>query len=178
MNSLPRRLGFLTAGVLLALFSPFVPGQDKPPSPLKPSFGTSLQILSPTRGADFSGYAQDLMAKLKRNTIASLGDSVKSGETGIVAVIVQVRADGTFWNPDPKVDRSSGRGPLDAATVAAVRSAAPFPHFPSTFEGSSIELRITFFYNIPIKKPITTPEPAKSEPDENSPKSPTALHSF
>jgi len=118
------------------------------------------------------------MAKLKRNTIASLGDSVKSGETGIVAVIVQVRADGTFWNPDPKVDRSSGRGPLDAATVAAVRSAAPFPHFPSTFEGSSIELRITFFYNIPIKKPITTPEPAKSEPDENSPKSPTALHSF
>ena len=108
MNSLPRRLGFLTAGVLLALFSPFVPGQDKPPSPLKPSFGTSLQILSPTRGADFSGYAQELMATLKRNTIASLGESLKSGETGIVAVIVQVRADGTFLNPDPKVDRSSG----------------------------------------------------------------------
>ena len=170
MNSLSRRLGFLTAGVLLALFSPFVPGQDKPPSPLKPSFGTSLQILSPTRGADFSGYAQDLMAKLKRNTIASLGDSVKSGETGLVAVIVQVRADGTFLNPDPKLDRSSGRDALDGAAVAAVRASAPFPHFPTAFEGATVELRITFFYNIPVKKPITSPEPAKPDAGGESPK--------
>ena len=78
---------------------------------------------------------------------------MKSGQTGIVAVLVQVRADGSLLNPDPKIVRSSNRDALDAAAVAALRASAPFPHFPSGFEGATIELRIAFFYNIPLKKP-------------------------
>ena len=170
MNSLSRRLGFLTAGVLLALLSPFVLGQDKPQTPPKMQLGNVVQILTPTRGADFSGYVRDMLASIKRNWIASLPESVKSGETGLVAVIVQVRADGTFLNPDPKLESSSGRDALDSAAVAAVRASAPFPHFPTAFEGATVELRITFFYNIPVKKPITSPEPAKSDAGGESPK--------
>jgi TonB family protein len=170
VNSLSRRLGFLTAGVLLALFSPFVLGQDKPQTPPKMQLGNAVSILTPTRGADFSGYVQDMLASIKRNWIASLPDSVKAGQAGLVSVIVQVRADGTFLNPDPKIVRSSNRDALDAAAVAAVRASAPFPHFPTGFDGATVEFRITFFYNIPIKKPITSPEPPKSDSGGESPK--------
>jgi TonB family protein len=168
MKLVSTHVRVVIAGILLATCSPITRGQDKPQSPSKIQIGNGLQILTPTQGADFSGYGRDLLASIRRNWIASLPDSVKAGQTGIVAVIVQVRADGTFLNPDPKLDRSSGRAALDSAAVAAVRASAPFPHFPSTFEGATVELRITFYYNIPFKKPITTPEPAKSEPAENS----------
>jgi TonB family protein len=170
VNSLSRCLGLLAAGVLLALFSPFVLGQDKPQTPPKLQLGNAVSILTLTRGADFSGYVRDMLASIKRNWIASLPDSVKAGQTGVVAIIVQVRADGTFLNPEPKIVRSSNRDALDAAAVAAVRASAPFPHFPTAFEGATVELRITFFYNIPIKKPITSPEPPKSDSGEESPK--------
>jgi len=98
-----------------------------------------------------------------------LPDSVKAGQTGLVAVIVQVRADGTFVNPDPKVVRSSNRDALDAAAVAAVRASAPLPHFPSAFDGATIELRISFYYNIPTKlNPIL--EPTKPDAGGEPPK--------
>jgi TonB family protein len=168
--SIAKRLRFFTAGVLLTSLWLLVFGQDKPQTPPKFQIGNGLQILTPTRGVDFSGYARDLLAKSKSNTIASLPDSVKSGETGIVRLIVQVRADGTFVSSDPRLDRSSGKNALDAAAVATIRASEPFPHFPSAFEGSSVELRITFYYNIPFKKPVTSPEPAKLDAGADPPK--------
>jgi outer membrane biosynthesis protein TonB len=150
--------------------SPIAIGQTSAQTPPKVQIGYALQILSPTRGADFSGYIQDLMAALKRDTIASLPDSVKSGETAFLVVIVQVRADGTFLNPDPKITRSSNRAAIDAAPVAAVRASAPFPHFPSAFEGATIELKISFFYNIRVKKPDPILVPGKSDAGADSPK--------
>jgi TonB family protein len=160
----------LVAAILLAVCSPIAVGQTNAQTPPKLQIGYGLQILSPTRGADFSGYSQDLLAALKRNTIASLPDSVKSGETAFIVVIVQVRADGTFLNPDPKITRSSNRAAIDAAAVAAVRASAPFPHFPSGFEGATIELKISFFYNIPVKRPDPTLLPGKSDAGGESPK--------
>jgi TonB family protein len=170
MKLVSTHVYIVIAGILLAMCSPITRGQDKPQAPPKFQVGNGMTILSPTRGVDFSGYARDLMAKIKRNEIASLPDSVKAGETGIVAVIVQVRADGTFVNSEPKLDRSSGKDALDAAAVAAIRASEPFPHFPSAFEGSTVEWRITFYYNIPFKKPVTSPEPTRPDAGAEPPK--------
>jgi TonB family protein len=98
---------------------------------------------------DFSGYSRDLMATLKRRWIASMPESFYSGEAGVVDIRVQVRADGTFVNPTPKIGRSSTKDALDAAAMAAVRASAPFPHFPSGFDGATIELEISFFTMFP-----------------------------
>jgi TonB family protein len=170
MKIISTHVRILIVGILLSVCSPIALGQTHPHTPPGRQAGTTLQILSPARGADFSGYTRDLKATLTRKWIYLMPESFYMGDTGIVDVRVQVRADGTFVNADPKVERSSGKDALDAAAVAAVRASAPFPCFPSGFEGATIELKISFFYNIPVKKPITTPEPAKSEPDENSPK--------
>jgi TonB family protein len=170
MKIISTHVRILIVGILLAVCSPIALGQTHPHTPPGRQAGTTLQILAPTRGADFSGYTRDLKATLTRKWIYLMPESFYMGDTGIVDIRVQVRADGTFVNADPKVERSSGKDALDAAAVAAVRASAPFPRFPSGFEGATIELKISFFYNIPVKKPITTPEPAKSEPDENSPK--------
>jgi TonB family protein len=110
------------------------------------------------------------MATLKHRWIYSMPESFYMGDTGIVDICVQVRADGTFLNPDPKVERSSGKVALDDAAVAAIRASAPFPHFPSGFEGASIELRISFFYNVPVKKPDPILVPAKPHAPGESPK--------
>jgi TonB family protein len=163
MSLISRRARGRVASILLAVFLPVAAGQSNAQSPPKRQAGNSLHILSPTRGADFSGYSRDLMTTLKRKWIASMPESFYSGETGIVDLRVQVRADGTFLNPDPKVERSSGKDELDAAAVAAVRASAPFPHFPSGCEGATVELKISFFYNFPVKKPDPMLVPGKSD---------------
>jgi TonB family protein len=169
MNLISRRTRVLAVATLLTMCSPAVLGQDKPQTPPRVQIGNSLTILSPTRGADFSVYGSDVLVSIKRNSLASLPDSVKAGQAGLVSVIVRVRADGTFLNPDPKIVRSSNRDALDAAAIAAVRASAPFPHFPSGFDGATIELKISFYYNIPTKlNPI--PEPAKPDAGGEPPK--------
>jgi TonB family protein len=159
----------LIAATLLSVCPPIVAGQTSSQTPPKVQIGTSLTILSPTRGADFSRYGSDVLVSIKRNLIASLPDSVKAGQAGLVSVIVQVRPDGTFLNPDPKIVRSSNRDVLDATSVAAVRASGPFPHLPSGFDGATVELKISFYYNIPTKL-NPTPEPAKPDAGAEPPK--------
>jgi TonB family protein len=169
MKLVSTHVRVLIAATLLSACSPIAAGQTTPQPPPKVQIGNSLTILSPTRGADFSRYGSDVLVSIKRNLIASLPDSVKAGQAGLVSVIVQVRPDGAFLNPDPKIVRSSNRDALDAASVAAVRASAPFPHFPSGFDGATVELKISFYYNIPTKlNPI--PERAKPDAGEEPPK--------
>ena len=153
----------LVVGILLAMCSRIVLGQTNPRDRSKLHIGNAVQILSPTRGADFSGYTNELMATLKRRWIYLMPESFYMGDTGIVKIRVQAQADGTFVNPDPKVAKSSSKDALDAAALAAVRASAPFPHFPSGFKGASIELEISFFYNVPVKKPDSILIPAKPD---------------
>jgi outer membrane biosynthesis protein TonB len=82
------------------------------------------------------------MATLKRKWIYSMPESFYVADTGILDIRLLVRADGTFVNSDPKVERSSGKEALDTLAVAAIRAGAPFPHFPCAFDGSTVELRI------------------------------------
>jgi TonB family protein len=170
MKLVSTHVRVVIAGILLAMCSPIVPGQINHRTPSKLQIGNAVQILSLTRGADFSGYTEALMATLKRRWIYSMPASFYTGDTGIVDIRVQVRGDGTFVNPDPKVERSSGKVALDDAAVAAIRASAPFPHFPSGFEGATIELKISFFYNIPVKKADPILVPGTSDAGGESPK--------
>jgi TonB family protein len=71
------------------------------------------------------------------------------GEKGTVAVKFIVLTDGSLSEQPPTVESSSGKKELDNASVAAIRASAPFEHLPETFKGSSVELRLTFLYNVP-----------------------------
>jgi TonB family protein len=170
MNLISRRPRLLVVATLLAVCSPIALGQTNPQTPPKRQARNALQILSPTRGADFSGYGRDLMVSIKRNWIVSMPESFYSGETGMVVIRVQVQADGTFLNADPKGERSSDKDALDAAAVAAVRAAVSFPHFPTAFDGATIELRITFYYDISVKRPDPILVPGKSDAGGEPPK--------
>jgi TonB family protein len=169
MNWISVRAPVLVAAALLAVCSPIAHGQAYRQRASKLQAENALQILSPTEGADFCGYTRHLMATLKRKWIYVMPESFYEGDTGIVDIRVQVRADGTFSMPDPKVEKSSGKDALDAAAVATVRASAPFPHFPSAFEGATIELRISFFYNIPVT-PYPVLAPAKPDACGEPPK--------
>ncbi len=168
MNSVLRPLLMLTAATLLALSSPNVLGQTTQQTPAKPQLGMAVQILTPTKGADFSHYIEQSMKTIKQNWFASASEAAKTGTTGIVVIGTQIQKDGTLLNDTPRIERSSGRDSLDKAAVAAVRTSAPFPNFPSAFQGSNIELRISFFYNIPPRP--RNPEPVPVQPDATSPK--------
>jgi TonB family protein len=170
MKVVARHVRVVAAGILLAVCSLIAVGQTNPRRMSKAQAGNTLQILSPTRGADFSGYCRELRATLSRKWIHLMPESFYLGDTGIVEIRVQVRADGTFLNADPKVEKSSGKDALDSAAVAAIRASVPFPHFPSGFEAGSIDLRIPFFYNVSVRKPDPISVPEKSDGGVESPK--------
>jgi TonB family protein len=163
MNSVPRHLLMLIAITLLAASSPNVLGQSTQQAPAKPQLGMGVTILTPTEGVDFSHYIEPSMKAIKQNWIASLPEAAKTGTTGILVIRAQIQRDGTFLNDTPHIERSSRRDSLDKAAIAAVRASAPFPNFPSAFQGSNIELRIQFYYNIPVRLP--NPEPVQVQPD-------------
>jgi len=71
------------------------------------------------------------------------------GRKGRVVVRFQVKRDGLLADGSPVVETSSGRKDLDGAAFSAIKNAVPFKHFPQEFAGSSIELRLTFCYNLP-----------------------------
>jgi TonB family protein len=170
MKLVSRHVRVVAAVIVLAACSPIAVGQTNPHRLSTAQAGNTLQILSSTRGADFSSYGRDFMVSIKRNWIASMPESFYLGGAGMVDIRVQVRLDGTVVNPDPKVDQSSGKDELDAAAVAAVRASVPFPHFPNGFKGATIDLRISFFYNVPVKKPDPISVPEKSDAAGESPK--------
>jgi len=168
MNSVARQLLMLTAITLLAASSPNVLGQSTQQTPAKPQLGMAVTILTPTEGVDFSHYIEQSVKTIKQNWIASLPEAAKTGTTGILVIRAQIQKDGTLLNDTPHIERSSRRASLDNAALAAVRASAPFPNFPSAFQGSNIELRIQFFYNIPVRP--RNPEPVQVQPDATSPK--------
>jgi hypothetical protein len=47
------------------------------------------------------------------------------------------------------LERTSGKDPLDTAALSSIRTSNPFEPLPPQFKGPYIELRFTYFYNIP-----------------------------
>jgi TonB family protein len=108
------------------------------------------QILTPTEGVDFSSYIQRLLASIKRNWEAVMPESARMGDQGMVYTTFQINRDGSILPPDPQLERTSGKEPLDNAAMSAIHASNPFEPLPSQFHGPYIRLRIVFLYNLPI----------------------------
>jgi len=124
---------------------PSVPGTGRG----GPGMGDSAQILSDTQGVDFSSYIQRLLATLRRNWVAVMPESAMMGDRGITATTFKIAPDGSVIPPDPTLERTSGKEPLDNAAMSAIHASNPFEPLPPQFHGPYLELRIWFLYNIP-----------------------------
>ena len=112
--------------------------------------GNAVQILTPTEGVDFNSYIQRMLATVKRNWYAVMPESAIMGDKGIVYTTFQINADGSVPQPDPTLDRTSGKDPLDTAAMSSIRASSPFEPLPPQFHGPYIRIRLIFLYNLPL----------------------------
>ncbi len=123
-------------------------GQGAPGS--GPGMQGGVSILTPTNGVDFSNYLQRLVAIVKRNWYAVMPESALMGDRGVVSITFHINRDGSMPMEDPVMERTSGKEPLDAAAMSAIRTSSPFEPLPQQFKGPDIQLRFVFFYNLPV----------------------------
>ena len=115
-----------------------------------PGMQGGVAILTPTQGVDFNPYIQRLLAIVQRNWYAVMPESALMGDRGVVAITFHINPDGSIVATDPVLERTSGKEPLDAAAMSAIRASNPFPPLPQQFKGPNLGLRFIFFYNLPI----------------------------
>jgi hypothetical protein len=125
------------------------PGGPSGPGVGGPGMGQGYQILSDTQGVDFSNYINRLLATLRRNWDPLIPESARLGDKGVVFTTFQINPDGSVPRPDPTLERTSGKEPLDNAAMGAIHASNPFEPLPSAFHGPYLKLRIIFIYNIP-----------------------------
>lgn len=112
--------------------------------------GAGVQILTPTDGVDFSNYLARLIARVKQNWIAVWPISARMGDKGVVMMRFHIMRDGSMPPPEPVLERTSGKEPLDRAAGAALTESNPFEPLPPAYTRPYIELRVIFLYNLPI----------------------------
>ena len=112
--------------------------------------GGNLEMLTPTEGVDFTNYLARLLASVKRNWYAIIPESARLGDRGRVVIRFKIMRTGDVPFPEPIMERTSGKEPLDRAAMAAIRASSPFEPLPPAFSGPYIELRFMFLYNLPL----------------------------
>jgi hypothetical protein len=117
-----------------------------------PSAGNAVTILTPTEGVDFNSYINRLIAKVKQNWYTVMPESVYLGDKGIVSITFRINRDGSFPTENLNLERTSGKDPLDTAALSSIRTSNPFEPLPPQFKGPYIDLRFTYFYNIPVNQ--------------------------
>jgi len=125
----------------------YVPGGALPGG-RGPGMGNGVDILSDTQGVNFDPYITRLLAALKRNWEAVMPESARMGDRGVVFTTFSVNPDGSVSSPDPVLERTSGKEPLDNAAMAAIHASNPFEPLPKEFHGPYLKLRIAFLYNL------------------------------
>ena len=112
--------------------------------------GAGVEILSDTQGVDFNDYLRRVYITVKQNWFAVMPASVQLGEQGVVSLQFKIMRDGSVPDGDPQRVFGSGKEPLDRAAISSIRASNPFPTLPAQFKGPYIELRFTYYYNLPI----------------------------
>lgn len=112
--------------------------------------GAGVQILTPTDGVDFSNYLARLIARVKQNWITVWPISARMGDKGVVVMRFRIMTNGDMPNPDPLLERTSGKEPLDRAAGAALTESNPFEPLPTAYTRPYLELRVIFLYNLPL----------------------------
>ncbi|MGH9735765.1 MAG: TonB family protein [Candidatus Acidiferrales bacterium] len=118
-----------------------------------PGMQGGVSILTPTNGVDFNPYLNRLVAIVRRNWYAVMPESALMGERGVVSITFHINPDGSMEADDPVMERTSGKEPLDAAAISAIRTSSPFEPLPQEYKargGKTLQLRFVFFYNLPV----------------------------
>jgi TonB family protein len=124
-----------------------VPAQP-PKSAPKGTAACTIELLNATDGVDFNPYLRDVYLSVKRRWFAVMPPSVGKGEQGYNTVEFRVSRDGNIAKDSVRMASSSRKADFDAASLEAIREAAPFSHLPEKFSNPYIEFRFSFFYNL------------------------------
>jgi TonB C terminal len=130
-----------------------IPGGGGTGAPSGRGGGTAygaMELLTPTEGVDFNNYLARVYASVKQNWYAVMPQSVFLGDKGVVVLEFKIMRNGSVPTGEPALLRGSGKGPLDRAALSSVRASNPFEPLPPAFSGPYIELRFSYWYNIPI----------------------------
>lgn len=106
-------------------------------------------MLTDTEGIDFNDYLHRVYLIVQRNWYAVMPASVSLGDQGVVSLQFKITKDGVVPDGDPAQIFSSGKEPLDRAAFSSIRASNPFPPLPPGFKADHIELRFTYYYNLP-----------------------------
>ncbi|GGI20246.1 TonB family protein [Oxalicibacterium faecigallinarum] len=97
------------------------------------------QVTPSTQEVGYAAYYKALQTKIEN--IGTLNFPQKDGRKlyGQMVVYIPIFQDGTLYMKEggPRIERSSGNPDLDAAALAIVRRAAPFPRFPENMRSTS-----------------------------------------
>lgn len=110
---------------------------------------SNLQLLSDPKGVDFKPYMILVLQAVRRNWLAILPESARSGRRG--RVIVQFAIDRTGGVPKVVIAEGAGADALDRAAVAAISASVPLPPLPADYKGDQIRLQFAFSYNMPAR---------------------------
>jgi TonB family protein len=120
----------------------------KPSGGLRGGQQPGVEILTPTQGVNFAPYLQIMVAAVRRNWSAAMPQEARDGEKGKVVARLEVQANGKI--DGVRVEKSSGKDIFDQAALNAINTSSPLAPLPPEFHGPNIELRMVFFYNVPI----------------------------
>ena len=124
---------------------PGSPGGNGPPG------NNAVNILTPTEGVNFNSYIQRMLEVIQRNWYAVMPQSAMLGDKGVVYITFQINPDGSVEAPDPLMERTSGKPPLDNAAMSSIRASNPFEPLPKEFHGPYMRFGIYFLYNLPVE---------------------------
>ena len=131
-------------------------GQTMPAKSQVAPISIGIELMTDSEGVDLTPFMKHLYFSVKDKAMATMPKSVTLGDQGVVTVRFQVQRDGalvttlvTASPTFPKVWYSSGKKTLDDHAMAAIKSAAPFDHLPESLSARSVDLKVTFYYNLP-----------------------------
>ena len=132
-------------------------GQTAPSKPPLAHISIGLELMTDSEGVDLTPFLRHLYISVRDKAMATMPKSVALGDQGVVTIRFQVQRDGALVttlvtaSPSiPKVWYSSGKKTLDDHALAAIKSAAPFDHLPESLSARSVDLKLTFYYNLPL----------------------------
>jgi hypothetical protein len=107
-------------------------------------------ILSDTMGVDFSAYMRRLHDDIQRNWDPLIPEEVQPpiSKKGITGIRFTILPDGKIGSMT--LETRSGDVALDHAAWNGITSEGQFPPLPKAYHGAQLELRVGFFYNIPL----------------------------
>jgi TonB family protein len=120
----------------------------------------NLEILSDTKGVDFSPYLQAVLRHVRENWYKGIPESAR-WKHGNLAIEFAITKDGKVAGM--RLVTTSGDVWLDRAAWGGIVGSAPFPALPSEFSGSYLALRFKFFYN-PTKEEFSPADSTTSAP--------------